>query len=94
VIALIGRADLLTDLNQTQSRIEISEEIVGLADDSVVFVAQPEVQRQPLGDAPIILKENPFRPVAHASGGVSDEDVRRERHVPPGETCEEILQGG
>src|SRR6266849_901444 len=74
-VALIDGADVFANLFKADRRLPIAEQIVGLRWNSLILVAQPQVEGHSLGDAPVILHVARIKPLRDVSCGISSQET-------------------
>jgi len=82
MVRLVDGADIFPHLLKAQSRVKISEQIVGLGGNTLELVAEANIKSYFLGDAPIVLCIPGVKPLGHIAGGVAREEIDV-MHIPP-----------
>src|SRR6266849_2762673 len=75
VVALVDGADVFADLFKADRRLPVAEQIVGLRWNSLILVAEPQVEGHSLGDAPVILHVARIKPLRNVPGGISSQEA-------------------
>ena len=89
MIAVVRCAYPFANLLQPGGRIEIAQQVVGILNYRVQFVAQSKIQRERLSDAPVVLQEAGITPIMDLPCGIADQLAPLIRY--PGE---EVFQRG
>src|SRR6266851_5183078 len=75
VVALVDGADVFADLFKADRRLPVAEQIVGLRWNSLILIAEPQVEGYSLGDAPVILHIARIKPLRDVPGGISSQEA-------------------
>src|SRR6266849_8786929 len=75
VVALVDGADVFSHLFKADRRLPIAEQILGLSRNSLVLVAEPQVEGHSLGDAPVILHVARIKPLRDVARGISSQEA-------------------